>query len=123
MKYKQFTNQFEHNQLVSLTGTVTTKKVAEGTNGRFTVGITPTDGTHEIFIGYDYHTDKKSGKVRNALNAKSLGTLGTTITIKGTIRFTDGIQERHKAALMLESNGAPRNGTWNITPFDVSHVA
>ena len=122
LKYKQFTSQFEHNQLVSLTGTVTTKKATEGTNGRFTVGITPTGGNHEVFIGYDYHTDKKSGKVRNALNAKSLGTIGTTITIKGTIRFTDGIQERHKAAVWLD-NGVPRNGTWNITPFDVSHVA
>ncbi len=120
-RYKQFTNQFEHNQLVTLTGTVTTAKVNDGSNGRFLIGITPTDGTHEVYLAYDYHTDIKSHKVRDAILAKYTGK-GCTMTVKGTIRFTDGVQDRHKAPLVLEGAG-PKNGTWNIVPFDVSHIA
>lgn len=115
--YKQFTSAFEHNQLVSLTGKVTTLKANDGSSGRFLIGVTPTGSTHEIFIAYDYHTDRESQAVKNKLLQKyeTVKNKTTEFTIKGTLRFSHAQQK-----VLVPADGS--GGTWDIVPFDVSHI-
>lgn len=119
--YKQFTNQFEHNQLVSLTGTVTTAKVNDGTSGRFLIGVTPSGGSHEIFIAYDYHTDREKQDVKAKIlevygQVYKNGAATGTLKVQGTLRFSHAQQK-----VLVPADGS--GGTWDIVPFSASHIS
>ncbi len=103
--YKQFTTAVEHNQLVAVTGTITGEKVA-GSNGRFTFEMTV--GEHKVTIAYDYHTDKNTSTVKNALNA--VYKVGDTVTIKGSYRFNNGVEKT-----LVKTDGS--GGEFTIVPF------
>lgn len=115
--YKQFSKDFEHNGLVSVTGTITGDKV-NGSSGRFTFELTVAEG-YKVEIQYDYHTDKDSQVVKNALLAKYAK--NATVTIKGTLRITHGVDKT-----LVPVDGTTLKGTGvnlSIVPFAVSHVA
>jgi len=73
-------------------------------------------GTETMTVAYDYHADKTaSNGLFNALQAALKKGAGTSITIKGTMRYSGN----NSSPFVYEGN----NGVWNITPFDVSHVS
>ena len=115
--YKQFSKDFEHNGLVSVTGTITGDKV-NGSSGRFTFELTVAEG-YKVEIQYDYHTDKDSQVVKNALLAKYVK--NATVTIKGTLRVTHGVD---KTLVPVDADTLSGTGVnLSIVPFAASHIA
>ena len=115
--FKQFSKDYEHNQLVSVSGTITGDKI-NGSSGRFTFELTVAEGL-KVEIQYDYHTDKDSKVVKNALEA--LYSKGASVTIKGTLRVSHGIEKT-----LVPFNATSLKGTGvnlSIVPFDVAHLA
>ena len=114
--YKQFSREYEHNQLVSVTGTITSDKISGG-NGRFSFELTVIED-FKVEIHYDYHTDKYSSSVKNAL--ESVCFKGASVTIKGTLRVSHG----DRSLVPYDTTTLKGTGVnLTIVPFDVSHLA
>ena len=80
-------------------------------NNRFTFDVQV--GSQTLKVAYDYHTDKDgSVGLFNALKSK-LSTSGTTITVKGTMRYSG-----NNSSPFLEPKGV-----WTIVPYLPSQVA
>ena len=112
--YRQFTKQFAQNSLATVTGKVLTNPSSTTKGARFTFDIQV--GTEKMEVAYDYHVDKNSGSVENALRA--VAKKGDTITIKGTLRFSHG-QDK---TLIPVTNQKGTGGQWSIVPFLAAHM-
>ena len=112
--YKQFTAQFEQNSLMEVTGVVKTAPSSSTKGARFTFDLTV--GTETLEVAYDYHVDKNSGNVEDALRAKAV--VGNTITLRGTVRFSHNVDK----TLIPVTNQKGTGGTWSIVPFQVAHM-
>ena len=110
-QYKQFATTLSHNELVSVTGTVVTKKITQSNRFVFYVDV---EG-HLVQIAYDYHCDNKSGSVvGNALTG--VINVGQTVSIKGTYRFNHGSEKT-----LVPTTGA--GGQITIAPYQVDQIA
>lgn len=85
------------------------------TNGRFTFDA-EVDGV-KLSVAYDYHVDRE-GKlgIFDAYKAKlSSLSVGSALTVKGTVRFAGPVQKSYK--------GNEAASTWSIVPFLADHIA
>ena len=101
------------NSLYQITGTVKAgTDLATFTGGSRLTFVVVIDGV-EMTIAYDYHVAKNNTELTNAFkNAISPLKGGDTVTIKGTLRWSN-------------ANGAhefSENGAWTITPFEASGI-
>lgn len=101
------------NSLYQITGTVKAgTDLATFTGGSRQTFVVVIDGV-EMTIAYDYHVAKNNTELTNAFkNAISPLKGGDTVTIKGTLRWSN-------------ANGAHEfsdNGAWTITPFEASGI-